>query len=96
MVTTVTHNIEHDRHSKAREKVATWSAFYFADMGGTSAAFVAVPRLPPRNIYLVHEREAGPLIQGAVREDLDKEYEERGHRNRLPAGGFRGDGPQPS
>jgi len=32
------------------EKVTTWNAFCLADMGDTGAAFIAVPKIPPRNI----------------------------------------------
>ena len=49
-VGTVAHNTEHDRNSESPDKVATWSVFCSADMGGTGADFFAVPGLPPRNM----------------------------------------------
>ena len=50
MVTAVVHNIEADLKGLPATSKGTWNAICLADMGGTGAAFVALPQIPPRNV----------------------------------------------
>lgn len=50
MVTAVAHNIRDELAGKPPAAEATWNAICLADMGGTGAAFVALPQIPPRNV----------------------------------------------
>lgn len=49
MATASVDNIKADIEGKAVHAKATWNAICLADMGGTGAAFVAMPQIPPRN-----------------------------------------------
>lgn len=50
MMTAVVHNIKAELKGEEPTKEGSLSAFCLADMGGTGAAFIAVPQIPPRNV----------------------------------------------
>lgn len=50
MVTAIAHNIAAELNGEMASHKATWNAICLADMGGTGAAFVAIPQNPPRNM----------------------------------------------
>ena len=50
MVSAVAQNIGAELKGEPATTEATWNAICLADMGGTGAAFVALPQMPPRNV----------------------------------------------
>lgn len=50
MVSAIVDNIDADLKGEPATRKATWNAICLADMGGTGAAFVALPQIPPRNV----------------------------------------------
>jgi len=50
MVRAICENVAADIAGKPAAARATWNAICLADFGGTGAAFVALPQIPPRNV----------------------------------------------